>query len=457
MSDQTFSASNFQDIWDRESRRGRKMNDLVPGLEAYSQELRRLRGMRNIAVSALPTDSSSRIEHETEFAEKRLQATVKRRELLTSTLQKYSVEASRRIAVGNYALDLSQVGTRKGKEVYKLLRRSNADFFVAKQLEQNLIDAFKLTTTDRHLMVTQVAKLLSDRSPKTLLKADVTAFFDNVTHHSLLLLIDQNRLVSRTSYQFVRQLLTDYANFTGRKMGLPRGVGLSSFLSEIYLQQVDDTVRKIKGVIYYSRYVDDIVVISSHKSQSVAVEAVKPVLSKLLRTRGLSLNAKKTRSYSSNDRADYRILHLLGYEYRLRLREGLVELDISKRKFERYIARINAAFDRFERTAPENVGSATALVTRVRMLTGNRRVSRSSGNTMMGISFSNRALVEPSARMALLDQHLLSRARSTTVSAGLQSRLSELTFSDGFASVRFDRFSQRQLAEAGKVWRYAQE
>ena len=40
--------------------------------------------------------------------------------------------------------------------------------------------------------------------------------------------------------------------------GIPRGIGISSLLSEIYMRDIDNHIKKRSEVIFYVRYVDDI-------------------------------------------------------------------------------------------------------------------------------------------------------------------------------------------------------
>lgn len=42
--------------------------------------------------------------------------------------------------------------------------------------------------------------------------------------------------------------------------GLPRGLSISSVMSELYMKYFDLRIRRLEGVYYYARFVDDIVV-----------------------------------------------------------------------------------------------------------------------------------------------------------------------------------------------------
>lgn len=76
--------------------------------------------------------------------------------------------------------------------------------------------------------------------------------------------------------------------------GLPRGLGISAVLSELYMKYFDLSIRRVGGVYYYARFVDDIIVFCSDQhSANVVMETAKSELSKL----GLTLNGKKSYIY----------------------------------------------------------------------------------------------------------------------------------------------------------------
>ena len=52
------------------------------------------------------------------------------------------------------------------------------------------------------------------------------------------------------------------------KKGIPRGIGISAYLSELYMRDIDIKIKSLEDVIYYARYVDDIIVIICPKTES---------------------------------------------------------------------------------------------------------------------------------------------------------------------------------------------
>jgi hypothetical protein len=452
--DQTFSSENFKLIWDEEIRRGRPMAPRVPEVLLHNEQLLDLRIERKATLAPLPLNSEERAAALLEFSQRRSELLHAKRETVMSALEGFSIEAADRINASDFGLPLALVGIRNKKPAYQLNFANSANFFIVKQLERNLVGAFGISMTDRHKMVTQVNVLLRDRSPKTLLKADVAAFFESVPHDRLLDHLESRRALSRTSLMFVSRLLGDFRVLSGEDKGLPRGVGLSSFLAEAYLQDLDETIRAIPGVTYFSRYVDDIVVLSSHKRHDLSVDAVRPVLRQRLKEKGLSLNTSKTKVYSSDDSAKYRLIQLLGYEFRVVLGTGEVTLDMSKRRFSRYNERLKASFERHASSRGE--GAHLALVSRIRLLTGNHRVAKPLGNTMMGVSFSNRSMIDVSPRLIELDRILQALVQDASLPPHILEKLEALSFADGFLSTRFERFHSGagRVKNLGVIWKY---
>lgn len=70
--------------------------------------------------------------------------------------------------------------------------------------------------------------------------------------------------------------------------GIPQGLAISNILAEIYLSDMDEYMNKV--VPFYSRYVDDIMIILPRKANEM-----KAVLRKILSKKHLLLNKDKTK------------------------------------------------------------------------------------------------------------------------------------------------------------------
>lgn len=58
---------------------------------------------------------------------------------------------------------------------------------------------------------------------------------------------------------------------------MPRGVGISAYLSELYMSDFDRDLKSIAYVTFYARYVDDIFIIITPPSKTDDTDYQKPV------------------------------------------------------------------------------------------------------------------------------------------------------------------------------------
>jgi hypothetical protein len=148
------------------------------------------------------------------------------------------------------------------------IQKTKEAFFAIKQLQYNIRKTFKVKQSSRHLILSQLKLLLNDSSPKYVIRTDITIFFESIPQDRLFKKINNNTLLSIQSKKFIRQILEDYNNKKDTtkiedNKGVPRGVGISSYLSELYVKDIDNQICKLQDVIFYARYVDDIFIIIS--------------------------------------------------------------------------------------------------------------------------------------------------------------------------------------------------
>ncbi len=92
---------------------------------------------------------------------------------------------------------------------------------------------------------------------KYCLKLDIKKFYPSVDHDIL------KQLLRRKIKD--RQLLRLLDSIIDSAPGLPIGNYLSQYLANFYLSYFDHWIKEIKGVKYYFRYADDIVILSNSK------------------------------------------------------------------------------------------------------------------------------------------------------------------------------------------------
>ncbi len=95
------------------------------------------------------------------------------------------------------------------------------------------------------------------------LKADVRKYFDHVDHHVLLTIL-KRKIKDHKIMWLVKTILSNY--FTAPGKGMPLGNLTSQFFANIYLNELDQFVKKQLRATYYIRYVDDFVILNSSEN-----------------------------------------------------------------------------------------------------------------------------------------------------------------------------------------------
>ncbi len=137
------------------------------------------------------------------------------------------------------------------------------DDIVLSKLNANIAKVYNLRQSDRHSIVKQVISLLKEETPKYIYKFDIKEFYeciDPISYCSKIL--DDNFLSAESNY-----VLTEYIRILKKLTidGLPRGIGLSSTISELVMNSFDKNIKKNKKIYYYARFVDDILIFSSER------------------------------------------------------------------------------------------------------------------------------------------------------------------------------------------------
>ncbi|MBI3632038.1 MAG: group II intron reverse transcriptase domain-containing protein [Candidatus Vogelbacteria bacterium] len=105
---------------------------------------------------------------------------------------------------------------------------------------------------------------LSQNNTKTVwvLKCDIKKFFDSIDHEILIKTISKN-LPCQDTLSLLRNIIESFE--VKSKKGLPLGNLTSQLLSNVYLDRLDQFVKREPRVKYYIRYADDILILDRDK------------------------------------------------------------------------------------------------------------------------------------------------------------------------------------------------
>jgi len=322
--------------------------------------------------------------------------------------------------------------------------------------------AAQLTPQSRNSVVRALQLSLRRYYEHSILKLDINDFFGSIPHARLLAKLRSNGTIDSITLELVSALLVDFRRASGTARGVPQGVGLSSQLAEFYLSEFDRAIRSFEGVIFYSRYVDDIViVIDSSANRALVDTRIGSELTGL----GLVENRLKRQEIDTDADGCYATgrcsngdqLEYLGYRFS---NSGkTLSTMISERRMKLREKRLELAFSSWGRHAPyalhPNHGLDALLTDRLRYLSGNIRLRHSKSNVVVGIYFSNSALDVASPQLRELDAALatLIKINAPRMTNELRDRLERISFEQGFREKSFLRANQPRIDRIVACWR----
>ena len=336
-----------------------------------------------------------------------------------------------------------------------------AEYFALKQTQRNINKMYKVKQADRYSIVCQLREALRGCFPKYVIRTDISKFYESIPRREVIKKINDDNMLSNNSKKVIKQILYEYGRLSGQgKKGIPRGIGISAYLSELYMRKLDKKISKDPIVLYYARYVDDIIIVCTTQrntvfledfAESSAEDAIKKSLQKAINEMDLQQNPNKTLFR----KVDGKVTHCIDYlGYRFRFGKADVDVNLTKSKVEKYRNKIDFMFQDYEEQSRYDEKKARILlVNRVKFITGNTRLIGNKKNVFVGIYFSNKILTNLSYLRAM-DCYLKYKI-SSLGNQRAKKRLEKLSFVTGFKDKTFHKFSRTDIGSITKVWKYA--
>lgn len=167
----------------------------------------------------------------------------------------------------NFTVGELRTSMFKGKIVYCPIIA--VDFFALKLLDRYIRRIYKVIQSDRARIVRQIKVLLEDSGDFSLLRNDIKSFYEMINFDKCIEKFKNDMLLSSRGISLLNSLKERYQNTNGVTTGLPRGIGLSATLSEIYLRDLDKMLTEHPDVIFCSRYVDDIFILTDRSKAQI--------------------------------------------------------------------------------------------------------------------------------------------------------------------------------------------
>jgi hypothetical protein len=350
------------------------------------------------------------------------------------------------------------------------------DELVARKICSNIKKTSKATPRGRAQIVSNLRLLLEEGVPFRVYRLDVKSFYESFKVSNVIAKIGELAELSPLSKRLLHDLLGCHAALGGT--GIPRGLALSAALSEHLMCDFDHKVSGHSEVFFFSRYVDDIIIVTSAREDStIFVRQIENMLPS-----GLRLNPTKRQIEEAGDRvnptkpADATV-HLFKFDYlgySFRISEPVYEknnkkphdhhrtvvMDIAERKIARFKTRISRSFFDFAKG-----GDWPLLRDRIKFLTKNFSVynAKAGGKKIAGIFHSYPLASSDAEGIASLDDFLrnailakngrIASLSSSKLTGAQKRQLLSNSFMEGHAKASFIYFSGSRLKQIQACWK----
>lgn len=463
MLDQSFSGDNFRKIIDIENRKGFYLEgEFFPEIVEISKDIKKSnRDLRLLKWRKRSISESDYIAEKTRLEEIKENLEIAKEELYKQKLE----TISKKVTTKGFKIEIEKDSTIANKPVYKVPNNLE-NLFTIKQLQFNFRKLYKVKQASRYAIVSHLKNLLDDGFPKIVIRTDIQSFYESLPQNVLLKKINDENLLTHLSRKFVTQILLAYNRLTGLEKGVPRGIGISAYLVELFMREIDSKIKSLPNVIYYARYVDDIIVIFTPPLQNILRDYTSEI-KQIIESYELEINAKKTIKFDHSDKCKVvkHDLEYLGYRFIFGNEKKIVEgkekiykipikVLITRKKKLRYKIKIIKALKSFCTESFSNEKKARKLlVKRMRFLTGNTKLVNNKKNVATGVYFTN-SLVNDTRDFKELDEFFKRRISISKFPQSLKTKLeTKFSFEKGFSPTMFSKFTSLDLQNIMKVWK----
>ena len=446
MFDQTMTIQSLRNIILMENRKGNYLvSRFMPGVTRLDRRISTLISYRKIIIGNSNIESKeTTIERINELIERIRE---KREKEVDQHLKKIISALSNK----NFKVAIHPKTIDGSKPKYVVDDKPES-YFVLKHLQYCLSKLYKVKQSNRSEIVSQLAGILDDDFSKYIYRTDVQNFYESIPE-AVLDHIKRENLLSSFNKRILIQIMEQYYSLLGSRVGVPRGIGVSAYLAELYMREFDRQVSLIKDLVFYRRYVDDMIFIFVPSSLA-NINTYKSLIDDSFSTFSLKKNTTKSKAYglidSSITSMSYKF-DFLGYSFHYS--GNSLSIGLSEQKIKRIRARIDAVFVAYVNDKVHNKRKEDRLLLkRLHYLAGNTKLHNRKSNILIGIYFSN-PLVNCLSQLKKLDRQLSKKINDLHPSKTLLNRLKCVSFDNGFTNKKFSILTQRDFQEISECWK----
>lgn len=392
---------------------------------------------------------------------------LKKGELVRNKLEAEDIESKvltieEQILTENFSFDI-----KSNSEYYWV--ESLSEKLLLRKLNDNIKRIYKNEQANRKFIIQQVKTLLKEDAPFWIIKTDIKSFYESIDREKIFRKLKNDAMLSYYSFFLLRKIFENIAS-----NGLPRGLNISSSLSEIYMRKFDKKLQMYEGVYYYARFVDDIIIFLNNKER--ALKLYYDDLNKIISDLRLSLqiNEDKTELIDGKDfkilkrkcniKSVHNNIEYLGYKFSLEIpvvknKKGrTLSISIADKKIKKIKTRLAKSYVDFCLT-----NDFELLKKRVLFLTGNYAINKSSDGSILkaGIYFNYSHINNFNVLKELNQFHrkiIYGKKGSLGVKLNIKltteqrNILKKYCFIEGFKKKTFNSFTFEEMGKITKRW-----
>ncbi|MGY2177718.1 antiviral reverse transcriptase Drt3a [Pseudomonas azotoformans] len=347
----------------------------------------------------------------------------------------------------------------------------------SKLIIRNLKLNARIKQPNRSEIISALISSLQDGTPYRAHRYDIKNFYESINRAAVLTMIEDESLCSLKTLNLIKNLFRalDIKNI----QGLPRGLDISAYLSEIYLRHFDTKLKRLEHVNFYARFVDDIIILTSNDKAEETTNYVKEFLSNDLtlhdngKRSDVQISKSEVSSLATNKKEKFETLEYLGYEFKIfstyipnsgfRAKRR-VEIEISTNKIKKIKSRLFSSLLSYC-SSDKEPNDFQLLEKRLKALTGNYEINSTGTSVIIktGIYFNyHHRTPSTNCRLTELDRtfhralfsksHPLFKKLSSSITSYDRRKLSGFSFVNGYEKITYYSFSYKELSKIRMHW-----
>jgi hypothetical protein len=324
------------------------------------------------------------------------------------------------------------------------------DALTIRRTNEILKKTFYFQISPRDQEVKQLWNIIgAEKQNSYVFRTDIKSFFEKSPFKNIINDLYKDNLITKTIYNHLTNIYIETSKDDFE--GLPRGLAISSSLSEYALLAFDYKARNIDECFYYSRYVDDIILVTTKEIKDIekVIEEELPY--------DLILNDKKTfyKKIGSDNHIDF-----LGYSFNLK---NVEKTSISQRKIDKIKTRIALSLRSYVNVDK----NFELLLDRLRFLSGNSilKMAGRKKPITVGIRYqyqlcSEKSMIKQLKELDTFYKGILNSGKyigaklKLNTSRDQMQELSKISFLSGYQNKITHTYGRRRVSILKDAWRY---